>query len=1235
MDMRPVDTLRRLSEIRRTIRRRLGLYGVCAVLSGGCLSFCVVIAVDWVLELPALMRVFVAALFVLGFGLATLHWIVRPMQTRLTLAQVAGRLERHFGGLDDRLSSTVSFLTGGGMRREGDARTSRGGREVRRATESVRGFSAGRERDRSEGRGGAAEVAGDVGRVAEVNRARWGDVSAALMAQVIINTDRVVATMPLEGVLTRRPLVRQASLLAVGVAMVAVMSVAAGDWIGIGVRRYLRPFGDTRWPHRVEIVAETGDFMVPIGESATVRMRAVRGLDAALRGVVRLVDSQGRKTVLAMHREGMDGYRCTIDGVSGDLSYWFEAGDDSTRHAPSRIRAVRRVGVVSALARIEPPDYASRAGAAEYDLSVGPASAVPGSWARIALRTTKAIGRRDDGGAAAWLERVDAEGDVGRAALLFADGDARRLVGRFAVDASLKLVVHMVDRDGFANQSGESYRIVTHPDEGPRVELVEPRSSAEVTPGGSVMIRAVAEDDFGLTALRLVGQIGDRDASFSTSLLEQAVVSSSATAVTATAEYLWEIEPLKLKPPVTVLYRVEARDNCTRFETEGVVGQVGASRVMRLRVIGEAELAGRIREEFALLQKRLRRALLAQEATTDEVEALAEATGTREGGAKRAVDRAMGLAGREDGVARDVLELSGRFERLGRRVALNGVHGAASIDVLRAAGDGLSSVARGAMAEVTHLLERAFEAGSESEGGGGGGLALAEAATQGHAAADRLRALIRQMDQWGDFQDVVSKARDMVDRQERLRRQTRTLGGRTLGKRAEELTPAQRRDLRQLERRQRQLADELGGLLARLGEAAASRAGEDPAGAATMRAALRAASAGEVVERMGRAAAAVAENRLAGAGVEQRLAERGLSQMLAGLEEREVRRLAELVKRLDRADVAAGALLADQEALLAATREAVAAGSAAGVFGGLSSDQARLERNATGLGEALSGSDETSDAGRLIRQSGRMMRRAVDSLSGGDGSGALEPQASAVGKLRAATALLEARARLAAHRASQRMMAAVRARLEEVRVRQVTIREATQEALTVIEGRGRLNRSAVRKVAKAAKEQEEVKEAMREVGKQVGETVVYARVVGWIVDDMVVSLTALHGRRVTTALTERQGEIVRRLDQLVRALREAAALPPSDEFVESDGGGGGSGAGRGKKHAAIPTAAELLMLKTMQVALLTDTMNLGVANAGGEPPTEVELRGAEALGVRQREVRELTEAVVRKAKGGS
>ena len=321
----------RLNAIRRTIRRRLLGYGLCAVLAGGVASFLTVVTLDWLLWFPAALRLFVALLFFAGFALAAWYWIVVPMRTKVTVEQIAGRLECHFDQLRDRLSSSVQFLQ------------------------------------------------------------RNEDGISPLAARVVTQTEALVAETALESALTPRPLFFTGLTLTAAAAALALVLLVAPHWVQTGWQRYTAPLAPLEWPRTVDIEPLTENLTVAVGESATVRMRVRRGLSDTLRGVLRLADQGGDIVPLVMQR-GTDGeFHAGVDAITRDLVYWFEAGDATTESAPFRIRAVHRPEMLECLAIVDPPAYALHRLARTHDLKEGPVRAPMGGMATIAVRSSKPL----------------------------------------------------------------------------------------------------------------------------------------------------------------------------------------------------------------------------------------------------------------------------------------------------------------------------------------------------------------------------------------------------------------------------------------------------------------------------------------------------------------------------------------------------------------------------------------------------------------------------------------------------------------------------------------------------------------------------------------------------------------------------------------------------------------------------------------------------------------------------
>jgi len=1164
--------LQRLTDLRRMVRQRLALYGICAVASAAVFAALGLILLDWLLWLPPLLRLVLGVAYVMGGLAGVFRWVIHPLSKRLSLGQIAGTLEQYIwpladgrlGRFEDRLSSTVDFLSG----------------------------------------------------------SRVG--SEQMCRRVIANTDRMVADIRFQDALSLRPLVLRGGVLIVAALLIGTVVVASPDFASAGLRRYAAPFSGIEWPREVEIVPLTADKRVAAGESVTLRIRIVRGLRPGLRPLAHLHTTGAETTTLAMQREAPGDYACLVSAIYNDMTCWFEAGDDDTRDRPLHIKVVRRPAVVEALAIIDPPSYVPRrADPVVMDLGTDEVFAVPGSTVTVLVRSSKPLGTVAGGAPDAALELTEGS----EIALVFTDDD-RTVGASFEFDAAEGFRVRLVDDQGFQNRPDRLYRIQARADQPPDVVLLEPRAVAEVTPNGSVALVIRASDDFGITSLELVAGEPGSQGQLRIPLTETMTVAPAGDRVLGSAEYVWSIAPLNLQPGAALVYHAEAADN---YAYRGGQPQIGRSTQLRLRIISQADLDSRLRDQFALLQERIRRALISQESLKDETDALAERTGTGTSLARREVETAAGLAARQARLADRVTDVSRQFRGIRQRTQLDPSEGRTRGPELQ---DQLGRIAgllaRTASVPMAAASRRLSGAGSPAVGDGRD--LLRQAGANQQTAIEALAGIIRSMDQWGDFQEVVAKGRDLLDRQQEVRTRTVDQGKRTLGRRPESLSDDEQAQLRQTRRRQLRIAEETEQLLKRLGRLAERRRAKDPAGADALEYALRAALAGEVVKQMRDAAEAIQSNRTAAAVIGQRTAETGLSRMLAALEERRQRQLAELAKRMAGAEQALAEILRRQRELLEATQEAKRLGAADDVFRQHAGRQRTVKRNSLRLADDIEDMQRAAGPARLVRGAAGSMGRAESALNQTDGTAAEEHQADAIDLLAEAVLELEELARQVDFEAMQRSLAVVQAKLEEIRNRQQEVNEQSARLIHLRAEKKRLSRAQNRRAAKLARTQEQLRPTVEgEVLPLLGEAAVYQ----WVLQDVLElsdrSSEALDRRRLDEALARDQRRIVEELDLLITALEQAVRLPGPDRYAEGGSSGGGGGPTQAGQQSPVPSVAELLVLKSMQLDLNARTARIG-ERFDADTASEEELRRVRQLGDRQQRIRKLTERVTQRAR---
>src|SRR4051794_27113240 len=110
--MPPTMLIDALQGVRRRVKMLGIVYGIGVALACAIGLLLLTIFTDYLLNLPAGPRVVLSIVAVVGVAYAIGRWIFRPAASKLSLSDVAGRLERAFPQFDDRLRSTVDFAAG-------------------------------------------------------------------------------------------------------------------------------------------------------------------------------------------------------------------------------------------------------------------------------------------------------------------------------------------------------------------------------------------------------------------------------------------------------------------------------------------------------------------------------------------------------------------------------------------------------------------------------------------------------------------------------------------------------------------------------------------------------------------------------------------------------------------------------------------------------------------------------------------------------------------------------------------------------------------------------------------------------------------------------------------------------------------------------------------------------------------------------------------------------------------
>jgi hypothetical protein len=108
----PAVLLDSLHGIRRKVRTLTFFFGLGLVVAAAVGLLLATVLLDYLLNLPLIPRVLFMAASLAGVLYVLVNYLIRPLISRLSINDVAGRLEQAFPQFDDRLRSTVDFVSG-------------------------------------------------------------------------------------------------------------------------------------------------------------------------------------------------------------------------------------------------------------------------------------------------------------------------------------------------------------------------------------------------------------------------------------------------------------------------------------------------------------------------------------------------------------------------------------------------------------------------------------------------------------------------------------------------------------------------------------------------------------------------------------------------------------------------------------------------------------------------------------------------------------------------------------------------------------------------------------------------------------------------------------------------------------------------------------------------------------------------------------------------------------------
>jgi hypothetical protein len=289
-----------------------------------------------------------------------------------------------------------------------------------------------------------------------------------------------------------------------------------------------------------------------------------------------------------------------------------------------------------------------------------------------------------------------------------------------------------------------------------------------------------------------------------------------------------------------------------------------------------------------------------------------------------------------------------------------------------------------------------------------------------------------------------------------------------------------------------------------------------------------------------------------------------------------------------------------------------------------------LRRNTRIVADEIGDAEKMTEAARLVRGATGPMGDAEVELLDRAWDEALRPQDEAIVTLTEAVELLAALEEEAAQQEMQRHLAQIQEDLERLHSLQKAINQGISALKQSVTAHGRVDRTDAREAARLARDQADAQQVLEEIRPELQKVPVFDwalnRVSGW----MRSCRDWMEQRKIDDELELTANRITRELEQLLQAVGEARDMPMDQEFAEAEQGGGGSGAASGS-NKPIPTLAELLVLKAMQIDIQSRTQSISEGSSP-EAKEEDRLRELRTLGEDQAQVKALAEMLLAKAR---
>lgn len=1183
--------LEALDSVRRKAKALGIIRGLGIVVASAVGLLLALVVLDYLLNLPPIPRMILLVGVLVVLGRLFWKWIARPARSHLSINDMAGHLENVFPQFEDRLRSTVDFVRG--------------------------------------------DLPG----------------SPVMKERTIRQANELAAGVDLDAALVKKPVMSAIGAALAAIAIVAILAFAFKDLTRIALNHLLG--GHERWPQRVQIdMLGKVPGKVAAGQTIPIRMRLSKGDKAGMKAIVYYKFDDGVEQQQIMQRNSDGTYSVSIDArAKHNMSVWMKAGDDQTD--PQSIVVVPRLAIDRVEARITAPAYAH---VQPFTVNLGDAPAVVtlGSTVDLLVSFNKPLSQ-----APVTLEPVKA--DVKVPAVQWQHPSSNIVKATFPANETFRFKIHATDTDGFSNTGVEEFEVTVRPDQMPTVMIENPRGPEERTAEAMVRLEALAEDDFDITTMTLmVDRVGDKK-HWELPLAGWTPVSAGGERKRFREEYAWELahdlKDAKLKAGDVLEYYLAVTDN---FDLNGKKHEPATSGKLRLTIISQETLTEIVTAQLRQVAANIQQAQNSQKTTKQETTNLRQDTEKKpklDGADRTALAR---LAEQQSTLTSRTKQIASQVSDIERKLQENRSTNKELSEISKEVKNTLNQAADNPMKEATDKLNQAQQQAEMQSGKpndpknqqqtGQRNQAMQQSEQQQQNASDQLAKALDKMSNLGTFENMIQKVRDALKKQEDLSNQLNKQSRETLGKKPEDLTSEQKKNLENLANEQKKAAENTEKLTQDLEKAGQQQQKSDPAAAQAMKQASQQSKQQQVSQSQQQASQQAQQNQMANAANKQKQAELGLQMMLDTMREAEKRKLEQLARELAKLQDLVVELIRRQaghnidnlriqgtpvakklitDDLLAKAERLADQQGAVPTADQLKNFQATTERKTRDYSknaeDVAKGGAEI--AAMLVKAAGFMEHAAVV-IKENRLPEAFDPsQVKALASLEDALKKINDALKQTQENLDQANRETIRQAYEKIRDEQKKLNEQTTQIDAAHRPDGSLPRVDQVNLGKLPGQQGQLADRTRKLEEGLSEAggIVYV----WANKDIVDSMNEVKAdlAKPTTAKPT-QAEQTRIVEQLDSMIKELTLPPrPKSPFKQPPGGGQGQQAGKQPPKQRLPGEAELRLLRDLQQAINKSTKTISDLPNPDKPKLV-------ALGNRQGELRNLLDQLLQKATEG-